>query len=374
MKVSSRWFITILVCAVMFAILGAIKYFQIQAAIAFGQSYPEPSESVEAITATSTSFSRSFSTIGEVVAPEAIELRNEIEGVITAVNFVSGDKVNKGDVLVQLDVSEELARKKAAQARADLAKLALDRALRLVKQKSVSEEAVDQARANYEIARADVLALQAGIAKKTLRAPFDSIAGIHTLDVGEYLQSNTFVVSLVGLNDFVWVDFNMPAATGNLNTGTEISITLSDNSADVDRTSIPATVIARDTNASVSSRNVKLRARIDLPVDLAPNTIVKVRVPLSDRNAIQVPRLAVLVNHRGDYVYVLKKNTGSKEYRAQRRYVELGDQNKNMATILSGLEEGELVAVHGAFKLEPNILTFVRQRSSVVDDADKAVE
>ena len=364
MRVSSRWFFAILVCAGVFVVLGAIKYFQIQAAIAFGQSFPEPSESVEAVTTATTSFGKSFNTIGEVVAPQSLELRNEIEGIITAVKFVSGDRVTKGDVLVQLDTSEEVARLKAAQARADLAKLELDRTQRLAKQNSVSQEAVDQSKANYNIANADVMAIQASIDKKTLRAPFDGIAGIHTLNDGEYLQSNTFLVNLVGLNDFTWVDFNVPMSTGAVDIGTEITVVLPESNE-----SIAATVIARDATASVSSRNLKIRARIDMPVELASNTIVKITVPLGEADYLQIPRIAVLVNHRGDYVYVLKKESGGKEYRAQRRYVELGDKNEAVVTILSGLEAGELIAADGAFKLEPDILTYVRERPAGANES-----
>ena len=356
MNVSSRWFVALLVCLVVIAGLGGYKYMQIQAAIAYGESYPEPSESVEAVAVSEQPFARSFSTIGEIVAPQAIELRNEVEGLVTDVNFASGDRVDKGEVLVQLDVSEERARLAAAQSRTELARLALERAQRLAKNKSISEENLDQARANFDVARADVRALEAVIAKKTLRAPFDAVAGLHNLDAGEYLQANTDIVSLVGVSDHSWLDFNVPQVQGVLAVGQPVTVVLSDAGDTAE-----ATVIARNAMASSSSRNIRYRARLEAKPALPANAVVKINVPMAELDAIVVPRTALLKDTEGDYVYVLEPADGE-GFRAARRDVEVGDQNSETAAILSGLSAGERVATNGAFKLMPGILTFVRPR------------
>jgi membrane fusion protein, multidrug efflux system len=356
MNTISRWLVAGVACAVIFVSLAAFKYFQVQAAIAFGESYPEPSESVEAVVAAPAAFERSFSTIGEIVAPQSLELRNEVEGVIAAVNFASGDRVKKGDVLVQLDVSEESARLDAAEAKAKLAKLDLDRMERLVQQKTVSRENVDQAEAGYAIAKAEVQALKATIAKKTLRAPFDAIAGIHSLDEGEFLQSNTLVVGLVGINDYSWVDFNLPLGQANIQIGNKVGIQIPGGKL------VPAKVIATNAMASASSRNVTVRARTAKALPLRPNTVVKVTVEIGNSNLVQVPRGALLVDEKGDFVYVLEKNQAGEGYRAKRQPVVVGEQNADVATLVSGLNEGDLVAAQGAFKLMPGLLTFVRER------------
>lgn len=361
MKTSKRWIVTALACLLVLLSLAAFKYFQIQGLIAYGKSFPEHSESVEAVSAQISRFDREVKTIGEIIAAQSVELRNEIEGVITAINFQSGDRVKKGDLLVQLDISEESARLKASQARVKLAKQDVERIRRLIRQKSVSQETFDQAEANYAIAQADVLALQASIAKKSLRAPFDAYTGLHQFDVGEYLQSNTAIVTLVGINDFVWVDFNVSLAQANVALGSEVSIELPGKAASVVR----AVVIAKDSMASASSRNLLLRARIEGAVEVPPNTVVSVRVPAGHSEKITVPRTSISVDRQGSYVYVLLDDESSDGYRASLRRVVLGFKDDHVAVVEQGLQVGDLVASKGAFKLAPGMLAYVRVRPTL---------
>lgn len=358
MKPLSRWAVTGLACLLLFAALAAFKVLQIRAAIAYGKSFPEPSESVEAVTTELRTFRDTVSTIGEITAPQSLELRNEEAGTISAVNFQSGDRVHKDDILVQLDVREERARLQAAQARVKLAELDLKRVERLIKQKTISEESVDQAEANAAIARADVLALEAIIARKTVRAPFDAVAGLHTLEVGEFLQSNTPIVSLLGVNAYTWVDFHLPLARAAIDIGGDVSVKLSHIGGD----RVPATVIARNPVASSSSRTIQLRARIDNPPPVPPNTVVEVIIPVGSSEQIVLPRTALQVDSLGDYVYVLEPDADSGARRAKRRQVTVGYRDEELVGIKEGLAVGEQVASRGAFKLVPNMLTYIRER------------
>lgn len=367
MKASTRWVMTGLACVVILLALAAYKFLQIQAMIAYGKSFPEPSESVAAATATTQAFQQTVSTIGEIIAPQSLQLRNEEEGVIAELNFAPGDRVEKGRVLVQLDVSEEKARLKAAQARVNLAQLDLERIQRLRKQKTVSQEAMDQARADYDIARADVMALEAIINRKTLRAPFDAIAGLHHLDVGEYLQANTAIVSLVGVTDYTWVDFNLPLAQASLTVGSEVSVELPDQQ----RRTFSARVIARDPLASEGARTIGFRARIEQGGQIPSNTLVRVTVPMATAQQLAIPRTALLVDGMGDHVFVLVPDESGKGYRAHRRQVKVGYKDEQDVGVIDGLQDGELVASKGAFKLAPNMLTFVRERPTIASQDEE---
>lgn len=366
MKANSRWFITGLACVLVLIALAAFKFFQIKAAIAYGKSFPEPSESVLAVEAVVSDVEKTISAIGVIIAPQALELRNEVEGQIAVLNVTSGSVVKQGQILLQFDVSEETARLQAAKARVNLAKLDLDRNRRLRLQKTVSEESLDQSEADYAIAQADVMALDAIIAKKTLRAPFDAVAGLHNFEVGDFLQSNTDIVSLVGINNFSWVDFDVPLARADIAVGTLVTVVLSPQQAD----GIPATVIAKSPMASASSRNIRVRARIDNPVALPPNSVVRVLVPVSHSSQVIVPRTALMIDVAGDYVFVLKKNSQGESYRAERRAVTLGYKGDQSAAIVEGVKAGELIAAQGAFKLYPGILTFVGRRPADAVSAD----
>lgn len=364
MKASKRWVLTGLACIAIVALLAAYKFFQIQAMIAYGKSFPEPYESVEGTTAVLETFQQRVSTLGEIIAPQSLQLRNELEGLITGIYFSPGDRVPAGKVLIQLDVSEENARLKAARARVNLAQLDLDRVQRLLSQKTVSKEAFDQAQANYDIAQAEVQALQATIARKTLRAPFEAIVGLHRFDVGEFLQANTAIVPMVGVTDYVWVDFSLPLAQASLREGDDVSVVASGAGEP-----LPAAVIARDPMASEGARTIRFRAQLQATDNLPANTLVKVIVPTAQVEQVAIPRTALMADSLGDHVYVLVPNETGEGFRAQRRQVKLGYKGEHKVGVVSGLQEGELIAATGAFKLSPNELTFVRERPAVASQA-----
>jgi len=356
-----RWSITLFFCLLLFALLAAFKYFQVQAMIAFGKSFPEPSESVEVVTAQTRDVETQIKTIGEIVAPREIVLKNELEGRIVELSLVPGSKVNKGDLLVQLDISEEQARLEAAKAQVNLTSLELKRVERLVAKNSISEDELDQARANATVAKADVAALESVIAKKTMVAPFDAVVGLHTLEVGEYLSGNSDLVSLLGVTDYLWVDFDLPLSKATQFTGDQVFIEL----PGITEQPVAATVIARDSIASAESRNITLRAKLEGDYPIAPNTVVRVDVPTGVKHQVALPRTALSVDLEHEYVWVLQPDNSSEGFRAEKREVTLDYRDNNSVVVSSGLAAGDLVVSKGGFKLTPNLLTFIRQRPDI---------
>ncbi len=362
--IARRWLITIVACIVLFAALATYKTLQIRAAIAYGNSFPEPSEAVEATEVTVSLIQNQVTTIGEIIAPQTIDLRNELEGRIAEVNFRSGQTVERGDVLLQLDISEETARLRATKARAELAKLDLERIKKLIKNNTVSEERLDQARADYDIAIADIQALEAIIDKKTLKAPFDARAGIHQFEPGEFLQSNTLITTLVGLNDYTWVDFNLPLSQADVAIGTTITVTLANRPTQA----FTGTVIAKDSVMSAASRNLRFRAQIEGGQQILPNAIANVSVAVGQANELpRIPTTALQQDGLGEFIYRLESDEAANGYRAHRQPVTSGSRDDKLVTIEKGLKPGDLIATQGTFKLRENILVFIKERNVVAD-------
>lgn len=355
---SRQWTVTILLCLLIFAGLALFKYSQIKAAIAFGNSFPEPSASVEAETVTAQLTTTYTSAIGEIIAPQSIALRNQLEGHIVAVNFKPGGVVKQGDVLLQLDIREELAQLSAAEAKANLARLDLRRVERLLKEKTISAERVDQARAEHHIAEANIRGIQAIIDKKTITAPFDAQVGLHQFEVGQYLPKNSLVTTLVGISQSYWVDFNLPPAASGVNIGDAVIVKLLDES----NSELSGTIIAKDSIASSSSRNLRFRAALNSASYLPPNSMVKVSIAKDTRPLITIPRTAIQTDTMGTYVFVLLPDSEPDQYRAQRQAVSVGGVAGNSSIILSGVNAGDLIATQGAFKLRSGLLAFVKQR------------
>ncbi len=349
-----RWSITVSACLLVLLGLGAFKYTQIKAAIAFSESFPEPSASVQSITVSLVPIQHYVRTIGEVMAPEQMMLRNELAGRVTAVDMVSGQLVQKGQRLLQLDVADDQARLNAALANARLVKIKLARQQRLLKSNTTSQDNVDQAQAEYDIAQATVAELNAVIRKKTLLAPFDASVGLHNLEVGEYLNANTDLVELVGRSETLWVDFNLPLHQGQVAIGNKVNV-IGQGAA------IDAVVIARNAAVSMQSRNLRYRAEFAAE-GIPPNSVVDLRVPTAKLEGVEVPSPAILRDQLGSYVFRLEPEADGQGYRAQRQSVTLGREENTLVEIIAGLSPGDVVATDGAFKLQHGMLTYIRSR------------
>ncbi len=352
------WLLVVLVCVAVAGGLGFYKYSEIQAAIARGQAFPEPAEAVEIYTVQEITRTPSLSVTGEIVAQRSATLQNELKGRIVEVGFAPGARVEEGQVLLQLDISQERAQLAEATADRQIARLALDRAQRLVRSGAGSVEARDQARAQFDAAGARVRALEALIDKKTLVAPFTALTSLHELQVGQYLDAGTQITDLIGLSDNAWIDFSLPQEHSSLPLGSEVMIAVSEGGG-----LRAATVIARDAAVNVRSRNLTLRAELTAP-ELLPGMLVRVSVPLGETSmAVVVPPTAVRRDAFGAAVYVLQDvdENGVTRTRARKRQVEIGtigddDQSGDWVIVTRGLEPGEAIAGIGAFKLADGTL------------------
>ena len=345
------WFTVIAICLVAAAALGWYKYQRIQAGIAFAAAFPERVEAVEAFTVLEELWQPTTRVTGEATAIRSVIVKAEVAGTIAEVGFEPGATVQAGQLLARLDSSEERAQLQAAQAEAKIASLELERSRKLIAAGLGVVEDQDRARARFDAAAAAMRRLQAVIAKKTLRAPFEAAAGLHELDAGQFLDKGDEVARLVGTGDRIWVDFTLPQEQANLAIGATIEVAR--NNATASATS--AKVIAKDSFVNERSRSLRYRALADnRTLGAPPGALVTVLAPLGEpRTATLAPANAVRRDAFGAKVFVLRPaQEGARgAERAEQRTVTLGPQRGGLVVIASGLRPGERVAADGAFKL-----------------------
>lgn len=356
----TKWLLVIIILAGTIFGLHSYKSSLQQAASAQAASMPEPAATVTAIEVGSIDYQKTIQVSGEVQAFKFLMLNNELAGEIIRLNAPSGSVVKKGQVLLVLDHRDEDARLMAAKATLMLEKQTLDRNIELHKNRTISEEQVDQARAAVQIAQANINVITTAIDKKTLTAPFTAKIGIHTLEVGQYLDKNSQVLDLVGVNDFTWIDFNLPQLYQELNLASTVKISPMNQTADFE-----ANIIAIDPLLSRSSRHLKYRAQIpSATLALKPNTLVSVIVPIAKKTTLaSVPDLAIKRDALGDYVFALEADTEG-SYRAKLIAVELGERQGDQVIVLAGIETGQLIANKGSFKLFPGMKVYLAKEVS----------
>lgn len=359
MKIKA-WILSIALVVSVIAGLGFIKYSQVMAAIAFGESFPEPSASVQNATAQLSQYRPVSKVVGQLQAPKHLIIRNEYAGPISHVGFAPGDLVAKGQVLIKQDVALESAELAAAQSRLKLAQVTLSRRAQLLQQNRASQGEVDEAEANVAVTQAEVNRLATIIARKTITAPFAGQVGLEQYQTGQLLAANSELTSLVGQDEKMWVDFSIPQTQSQITKGDSVMVSTV---SDANQT-LTAVVIAREAAVNANSRQLRYRAELDnSSKTLSHNQMVTVQVPGVAEQVVLVPVSAITRNHFGEFVYQLEKDT-EKNWRAKPVKVELGPRQGEQQVILSGLTGDEFIAAQGAFKLSEGLLVYTQQTAN----------
>ncbi|MBH0177771.1 MAG: efflux RND transporter periplasmic adaptor subunit [Nitrospira sp.] len=239
--------------------LAAWKYESVQVEQAASSHQPEPMESVTVAVARAIDHRQTTTSIGTVLALRSITLKNELAGTVRDVHLTPGQIVEAGTLLVALDVSVEEADLQAQEAQVTLAKTVLNRRQRLNQELATTQEEVDRARADLDVARAQIVRTKALIAKKTIRAPFRVRIGIADVHPGQYLDEGTLLTTLQGIGDAVHVDFSVAQQiAAGLRVGEIVEVF-----AAGDSPVVPAKIIALDSRVDPTTRNAMVRARIE---------------------------------------------------------------------------------------------------------------
>jgi RND family efflux transporter MFP subunit len=356
----TKWLVVITILAGTVFGLHSYKLSLQEAESAQAASMPEMAATVTAVEVSTTIYQKHIHVSGEVQAFKFLMLNNELAGEIIQLNAASGQVVKKGQVLLELDHRDEDARLMAAKATLVLRQQTLNRNIELQKSRGISEDKVDEARAAVQIAQADITVIATAIDRKILTAPFTATVGIHTLEVGQYLDKNSQVLELVGVNDFTWVDFNLPQFYQELDLSSMVKISPINQNARFD-----ASIIAIDPQLSRTSRHLKYRAQLpSSTLALKPNTLVSVIVPIDNKSTLAtVPDLAIKRDALGSYLFVLDAD-GEGSYRAKQVPVELGERQGDHVMILAGVAAGQLIANKGSFKLFPGMKVYLAKETA----------
>ena len=106
-------------------------------------SMRNPQQTVSTITAGTQDWQDRLEAVGSTRAEKGADLSPQVSGIVKAIHFQSGEKVEQGAMLVELEDADDIAKLQALEATAALAQLNYDRASQLLKTDAVSQETVD---------------------------------------------------------------------------------------------------------------------------------------------------------------------------------------------------------------------------------------
>jgi len=288
--------------------------------------------------------------IGTFRAEDGIQVSAEVSGIIDSVNFVSGQNVEAGDIILELDTSVERAQLEAALAAAELAQISLNRFRDLRRTNSASQADLDAAEATAKETAANVEAIEARIALKTIRAPFDGRLGIRRIDPGEFINAGQAIVALQAL-DPILLDFTLPQdRLSQVEPGLEVRVTLNAWPGEV----FSGEIRAIDPVVDEVTRSFRLEAIFPNKQEkLRPGMFAEVRVILPEaKTVVAVPATSIYHQSYGDTLYaIVPAEDGSGGLVAEQRFVRTGANRGDYTAVVEGIEPGEQVVTSGVFKL-----------------------
>jgi membrane fusion protein (multidrug efflux system) len=345
----------ILMLAVMVVVLGAlgfVKFQQIQTAMAQGAAFQPPPEAVTTIVAGEERWPAALSAIGTLAAVQGVTVSADLPGIVDRIAFESGRSVREGDLLVELDTSQERAQLAAIEAQRDLARLNYNRMEGLLSDRVISRAEFDRAVAEQKQTDAQVGEIRAAIERKTIRAPFSGMLGIRQVNLGQYLAAGDPVVPLQSLNP-IYVNFGVPQQdAGQIRVGHRVQMT----TGDVAGVAFTGRVTAIDSIVDQATRNVQVQATLANPAGrLRPGMFVQTELLLgSSRPVIALPASAISYAPFGDSVFVvadLEAPDGQRYRGVRQQFVKLGGARGDQIAVVSGVKPGEEVVTSGVFKL-----------------------
>jgi membrane fusion protein (multidrug efflux system) len=329
-----------------------------------------PPQSVTAASAEYSDWQPEVNAVGSLRAVRGVDVTTEVTGLVRALRFKSGDDVQSGQVLVELNADAEIAQQHALEAAADLSSTVYERDKAQYEAQAISKAQLDADAADLKNKRAQAAAQAALVAKKTLRAPFAGRLGITTVNPGQYLNTGDKVVTLQAV-DPVYVDFKLPQQQlARISNGQAVNLT-TDTFPGV---KFAGNINAIDPRVDAGTRNFQAEATIPNPERrLVPGMFARVAVLAGEtQRYVTLPQTSITYNPYGATVFLAQKKPGGtdKDLIAQQTFVTLGPTRGDQVAVLKGVKEGDLVVTSGQLKLNNGTPLIINNTAQPANDPD----
>ncbi|MCZ8530628.1 efflux RND transporter periplasmic adaptor subunit [Alteromonas sp. PRIM-21] len=304
-------------------------------------------------------FETPINVFGLVESPKATSLSFDVAGQVTRMLVEEGDVVSQGDILAHQDLQRLNARKRELQAALEranadlaLAKVNSDRTTSLVKRKLESAQRLDEAKANLNVAKAQVSEMQAAleslnveIAKTTLVSPFDGVVNRRFFDEGSVVSAGSPVFGITSIDNYQ-ARFAVPAdVVEQFDVNEPVLVRV----GDID---VAGTVSQRLPTRNVQTRTVDILVTLNSNEQVRPGDMAILSAFRShSETGAWLPVNALSNGLRGLWrVFVLSSESNTT---IEARVVEVVYTDGKKAFVRGALKNGDVYVKEGTHKLAP---------------------
>lgn len=305
---------------------------------------------VAAYTVARFEFADIVEALGTARSRESVIVSARVSDTISRINFESGQRVEAGDILIELTDTEEAAGLSEARTTLREANRDLTRVNDLIARGVAPQQRQDEARAAVERAQARVASIEAQLADRIVRAPFAGVVGLREVSPGQLIRPGDAITSLDDVSA-IRLDFTVPERfLATIQAGMTIEARTNAYPDHV----FAGTIAQIDSRVDPISRAVIVRAEIDnTDGRILPGQLMVVEVRRDVRESPAVPGSAITRYLEDSFVFVIAEEAGMMV--ARRRDVALGLRTGDVVEITAGLEPGERVVAEGVHRVRDGV-------------------
>jgi membrane fusion protein (multidrug efflux system) len=288
--------------------------------------------------------------VGSLRSNQGVVLRPEVGGRVSQVLFRDGQRVKKGQVLVQFDDQLPAAQVMQAKAELSIAQANHTRNQELVSQNFISKRSLDESEAALQVAQAKLALAQATLQRLKIVAPFDGVAGLRQINVGDYLKDGADMVNVEDI-DAVLLDFRLAERfQTKVKPGQKAQVSFDA----LPGRKFTAIIQAIDPLIDANGRSVGIRGCIDnRQMQLRPGMFARVNAVFGERaEAMVLPEEAIVPQGGRATVVKVVPGANKDELISERVTVKIGLRQPGKVEILEGLALGDTVVVAGQQRLQ----------------------
>lgn len=284
--------------------------------------------------------------VGTSRANRSITLFPAVAGEVVNVRFQSGQFVEAGDILLELDQRDQKLAVELAEVRLVEAQRVFDRFKESAATGATLPTILDAARTELDAARIALDRARITLDDLSVKAPFSGYVGINDIDVGDRIQTTTAIATLDDRGTLL-VSFEVPELmSGKIEVGDDVAIsTWSANDS-----SARGEVIDIDSRINPDTRTFVTRARIDNSEDrLRPGMSFRVVLESAGDQFPKLAEISLQWGADGSYIWLVQDGQVS------RMPVDIVQRQKGEVLVETNLRLGDLVVVEGIQRLRPGI-------------------
>jgi membrane fusion protein (multidrug efflux system) len=282
-----------------------------------------------------------ISALGSLRAWESVVITASVSERVEAVHFEDGDTVAAGAALITLRQDEEQAALREQEEIRKEADREVKRLFDLAKRNQVAQTELDSMRTRAAIARHKLDELQAGIADRTIVAPFAGVLGLRIVSPGALVSPGQTITTLDDIHR-LRLDFSVPATLlGALQVGQQIRA----RTPAFDQ-EFPGNITAIDGRVDPLTRSITTRAALDNPdALLKPGMLIEVTLLTQTRQVLLLPEESLISQSARQFVWVVEGDL------ARRTDIVIGERRPGWVEVISGVSAGAYIVRDGVGNL-----------------------